>query len=548
MPDPHGPKPTLEIVGAKTDEVREIKGADFHIGRLPNLDLFIDDSRVSRPHARIQLRPDGSYELVDLKSQNGTLLNGKKLVPHEPKKLRDGDRIRIVEQELIFHHPSSVVQEEQHDQTTVLRSLDDLSSDRLAGRSSHPAAVLKAVLDVVRSLGGRAELGEVLGQAVDGLLAVFPSADRAFITIAEHDGSLHLAAIRSRHARDSRPTFSRSLRDRVLSEGQAVLIKDTWNESVSTSKSLMFYIRSAICVPLRSHEGKPIGMVQLDRMGSSELFQEQDLELLATLALPIGVAVENHRLLQERASWRAARKIQQALLPRSQPRIPGYQFWECYRPAQEVGGDLYDYIAVEQASSELGQPQPWAVALGDVAGKGMPAALISASIRPEIRVLARSGTHPGDVLSRVNRQVFEQEIEGRFVTLLFCLIDPRTNELSVANAGHPLALIRHAGGLVEEMTCAGSGTPLGVAATAVYRSSSHLLQPGDTVVLYSDGVVDALDKQAHAFGLDRLRRVLAEAPAGVASIGESILAAVRNHSAGRSQFDDITLVCFGRDG
>ena len=199
MPDPHGLKPTLEIIGAKTDEVREIKGTDFHIGRLPNLDLFIDDSRVSRPHVRIQLRPDGSYELVDLKSQNGTLLNGKKLAPHQPKKLRDGDRIKIVEQELIFHHPSSVVQEEQDDRTTVLRSLDDLSSDRLAGKSSHPAAVLKAVLDVVRSLGGRTEQGEVLGQAVDGLLAVFPRADRAFIAIAEHDGSLHLAAIRSRH-------------------------------------------------------------------------------------------------------------------------------------------------------------------------------------------------------------------------------------------------------------------------------------------------------------------------------------------------------------
>ena len=100
----------------------------------------------------------------------------------------------------------------------------------------------------------------------------------------------------------------------------------------STSKSLMSSIRSAICVPLRSHEGKPIGMVQLDRHGQQRLFQEQDLELLAALALPIGVAIENHRLLQERATWTAARKIQQALLPRSQPRIPGFQFWECYRP------------------------------------------------------------------------------------------------------------------------------------------------------------------------------------------------------------------------
>jgi pSer/pThr/pTyr-binding forkhead associated (FHA) protein len=103
-------KPTLEVVrGTRTQRTCEIKGADFHIGRLPNLDLFIDDNRASRPPARIQLLPDGSYELMDLESQNGTQLHGKRLVPFRPVRLRDGDRIKIVEYELIFHLPGPVV-------------------------------------------------------------------------------------------------------------------------------------------------------------------------------------------------------------------------------------------------------------------------------------------------------------------------------------------------------------------------------------------------------------------------------------------------------
>ena len=539
--------PTLEIVGSKTGETREIKGADFHIGRLPNLDLFIDDPRVSRPHARIVRRIDGAYELVDLKSQNGTVVNGKKLAPHQPRRLHNGDRIKIVELELIFHHASSVIAEPESELTVVLRTINDLSSKNLVGRSSHPAAVLKAVLEVVRSLGGSAELGEMMGQALDGLLAVFPAAERAFIITAQRDGSLLLAAFRSRHGRDSSPTLSNVIRDRVLQGGEAVLIRDIYTEKTWASESLTSTIRSAICVPLRSHQAETLGMLQIDRQSGSDPFGDQDLELMATLALPIGVAIENHVLLRERATWTAARTIQQALLPRTQPRIPGFRFWECYRPAQEVGGDLYDYIAVEPGCSAAEQPQPWAIVVGDVAGKGMPAALISASIRSEIRALARSGVAPGEVLGRLNRQLYEQELEGRFITLILGQLDPRSHELTLVNAGHPLALVRHANGQVEQIDCPGGGPPLGAVNDVTYEPVAIVLQPGDTVVVYSDGVTDARDRQDREFGLPRLQRELAEAPCGVASVGESILAAVRNHAAGRSQFDDITLVCFGRD-
>src|SRR5208282_1579095 len=226
----------------KTQRVCEIKGADFHIGRLPNLDLFIDDIRISRPHARIQRLPDGSYDLMDLDSQNGTHLGGKKLAPFQPVRLRDGDRIKIVEYELIFHQPGPVVHEPQDDGTTVVGSLHDLSSDHLVKRSKHPAEALKAILDVVRALGGGADLGEVLSRALDGLMDVFPQAERGFIVMAEDDGSFPLAAYRRRQGHTSAPTLSRTIQDRVLREGEAVLIKD-----ITVARS--WAMRAAWCPP-----------------------------------------------------------------------------------------------------------------------------------------------------------------------------------------------------------------------------------------------------------------------------------------------------------
>ena len=257
-------KPTLEIfLATKTQQICEIKGPDFHIGRLPNLDHVIDESRLSRPYARIQLLPDGSYELMDLDSQNATHLGVKKLTPFQPVRLRDGDRIKIVEYELIFHQPGPAIHEPQDDGTTVLGSLHDLSSDHLVKPSKHPAETLKAILDVIRAPGGVADLGEVLSPALHGLMEVFLQAELGFIVMAEDDGSSPRAAYLRRHGHTSAPPLSRTIQDRVLGKGEAVLIKAiTVDKILGDQGSLVSTIRSAICVPLRTHASKTIGTVQ----------------------------------------------------------------------------------------------------------------------------------------------------------------------------------------------------------------------------------------------------------------------------------------------
>ena len=144
-------------------------------------------------------------------------------------------------------------------------------------------------------------------------MVVFPQAERGFIVMAEPDGSFPLAAYRCRQGYNLAPTLSRTIRNRVLRQGEALLIKDiTEDQVLGEEYSLVTSIRSAICVPLRSYDNEIIGMVQLDRQGGSDHFREQDLELLATLALPIAVVVMNDRLLKQQASWAAAIEIQRA--------------------------------------------------------------------------------------------------------------------------------------------------------------------------------------------------------------------------------------------
>ncbi len=542
--------PVLELIrGGRIARVFEINGPDLHIGRTPGSEVKFNETKVSRNHARIERRPDGSCYLVDLNSQNKTYLDEVRLEPFHPVRLIDGSRIKIVDIELIFRDPAVRIGKSDDERSTVIGSLDDLSSQRLAKRVAHPAQAFEAILDVNRALGGGgADLNEVLGRVLDGLMAVFPRAERGFILTTEPDGTFPLRAVRHRNGDESVPTLSRTIARQVLGDGRAVLIADaSSDEEYRNLPSVALSLRTAMAVPLRGNDGGPVGMIQIDSRAVKNRFAPPDLDLLAALAVPVGVAVENHRLLIEQASWAAAGEIQRFLLPRRQPDIPGYKFWQCYRSAEEVGGDLYDYIPVETPGAVEPGDRRWAVTVGDVAGKGMPAALMMAGICPEVRHLVREGVAPHEVLTRVNRSVYDSGIECRFVTLVIAELDPRSHRLTISNAGHLLPLIRRADGTIEEVGDEASRMPLGARAEETYSSMNVALGPGDVVVLYSDGLTDAMDQKGERFGDDRFDRALAEAPRGADAVGEALLAAVRDYASGRSQFDDITLVCFGRD-
>ena len=463
-PQPAGPR--LEVSGPDLPgQVFELKGADLQIGRAPGQEIRFDDARVSRHHARVEHRPDGSAFIVDLDSKSSTELNGRRLSAFQPAPLRDGSLIKIVDYELVFRDPGVAPPEIAPGFSTVLESLEDLSSSRLARSSSSPVKALEAVLEVNRALGGGTDLDEMLGRALDGLMTVFPAMERGFILIVDPQGRPRVRAARHRGGSSQTPVVSSTLLEHVLHQGKAVLIKDTTSDPrFHGANSVISTVRTALCVPLLGHDGLALGMVQLDRLAGKSGFKRGDLDLLAALSVPVAVVVENQRLLKERASWAAAREIQLALLPRGSPKIPGYKFWECYRPSLEVGGDLYDYIALERTAvvgAGSADTDRWSVAIGDVAGKGMPAALLAASIRPEIRHLVSIGVAPVEVLARINRQILNADVDSRFLTLALAQLETHTHEMTIVNAGHVEPLVKRADGTIEAVALSGVRTAAG---------------------------------------------------------------------------------------
>ncbi len=378
-------------------------------------------------------------------------------------------------------------------------------------------------------------------------MELFPDTECGVIVTLEPDGHLPVRAIRHRGGPPPKLTLSCTILHQVLDQGEAVLIRDAaTDERYRQHGSVTALFRSALCVPLLGLSGNPVGMVQLGvREGRRKRFNGEDLELLAALALPLAAAVENDRLVRERAHWAAAREIQRALLPRVRPEIPGYSLWECYRPALEVGGDSYDYIRTDRDGEDV--DSRWVIALGDVSGKGMPAALLSAAVCPEVRHAVRLGGSPAEVLTRVNRHVFSGGFDSRFVTMILAQLDPQRHQVTLASAGHELPLIRRANGSVEQLELPGSGLPLGVVADEAYSPTSLEIEPGDVVVLNSDGLKGAQDRQGRSFGARRVLETLSRAPAVASLAGEALLDAVTLHSEGVAPFDDLTIVCIGRD-
>ena len=430
--------------------------------------------------------------------------------------------------------------------STILGTLANLSSIDVVSSVGRPDDVLRAVLEINRNLGGTIELNEALGKTLDTLFAIFREAEAGFIITKEADGELAPRAIRQRDGDPSPLSLSPTALDHVMNRGQGLLSAD---HLPIDPDDLSGSSRTILSVPMLDRAGQAIGIIQLVSRPGTTGFRADGLDLLAAVAVPIAVTVENNRLLRALAEWAAAGEIQRALLPRRRPIAPDYVSWEHYEPAQEVGGDYYDYIPLEPPELLDGVPWTcWAVTAGDVVGKGMPAALLMSSLSSEVRHHVRSEPDPIEVVRRLNRHFFDAEILDSFITFLLVIVDAPEHRITVVNAGHPAPMIRRASGQVETFGEDEAGPPLGVVRDHAYQSLSTDLGPGDVVLLFTDGVTDAIDVKQRPFGIDAVRRTLARAPAEVPEVGEAILKAVRLHAAGRPLNDDIALVCFGRQG
>ena len=303
-----------------------------------------------------------------------------------------------------------------------------------------------------------------------------------------------------------------------------------------------------VVVPLVS-QGELIGLLNLGPRLSQQEYSADDRKLLNDLATQTAPAVQVAQLVRQQQQQaqererieqelRIARLIQQTLLPKHVPDRPGYEVAAYYQPAREVGGDFYDFLDLEDGRLGL--------VVGDVTDKGVPAALVMATTRTMLRASAQRYDSPGAVLKRVNDVIVTDIPPNMFITCLYAILDTETGRLQFANAGHDLPYRRSssAGG-AEELRA--TGMPLGLLPGMEYEEKEIVLERGDSVLFYSDGLVEAHDVHREMFGFPRLQGLVGTHRSGGSSLVSFLLSELRRFTGDEwEQEDDITLVTLER--
>jgi len=387
------------------------------------------------------------------------------------------------------------------------------------------------------------DLDEVLDRVMDEVIAAM-RAERGFLMLRDDRDELDFRVARGldRQAIGA-PEFqiSRGIVERVAREGEPQLTSDAqsdaWLSERASVRSLG--LRSVICVPLQL-KGATRGVIYADNRLQAGIFTQADLELLSAIASSAAIAIENARLYQVAVEkgrmereLQVAREVQASLIPRDTPQLAGWDFAARWKPALEVSGDFYDFIP---ADGRLG------IVIADVSDKGMPAALFMALSRSIVRASVTPLHPPADAIGQANRLICADSMDSMFVTLFYAQLDPTSGELVYVNGGHNPPLLYHAEN-EELVALTRTGMALGFFDFVDFAEGAARLDHGDFVVLYTDGVTEAMDAHLGEFGEARLRRVLldnrgASAEDMAAALEESVMA----FTGAAAPSDDITYV------
>lgn len=545
------------IKGANQGSTVELVGDKIIMGRNQDCSVVLNVPAVSREHAVIR-RIQGKFYIEDMKSRNGTFVNNKEVTTRTL--LKDNDKIKICDNLLTFFEsppkmplPAELTggpahEEDEEESSTVEATLSGSSKQIL---EAQPAQKLAMLIEIGADLSQTFSVEQLLPKIVDSLFNVFLQADRGFIILGE-DGKLIPKVTKARRGNedDSTPRFSRKIVNRCLETGQSVLSEDASSDKqFDLSQSIAdCRIRSVMLAPLLSRStGKAFGVIQLDTQDRFKKFTNDDLKLLLSVATQAAIAVENakmHESLVTRAGLerdlKLAHQVQMSFLPKKPPQSKNYDFFAHYESAQEVGGDYYDFIPLPD--------ERMGIMVGDVAGKGVPAALLMAKVSADARFCSLTEKSLGDVVYRLNDLMQEAGMLDRFVTLSAMLLDTSKNTVTMASAGHnPAIIYRKAQNKYEESTPRDmAGFPLGVAEGIPFDSATVTLEPGDCIVQFTDGVPEARSRDDKEFGNEAVFAALKAGPPTAKEMGQRLVAAVKQHALGRKPHDDVTVVCFGR--
>jgi sigma-B regulation protein RsbU (phosphoserine phosphatase) len=327
----------------------------------------------------------------------------------------------------------------------------------------------------------------------------------------------------------------------VAASGKPEIVNDPQKDPRFAKRfdnSTGFVTRAILCVPMRA-KGKILGVLQAINPILRAGFSPEDLELFETFADQAAIAIENAQLhgeivKQEKAkqALKIAHEIQQNFLPDLTSRRYGIDLCALTLPAFDVGGDLYDVIALD--GNRVG------IILGDVSGKGVPAALYMVRAMSEYRFLAPQAKDPAELLTALNQRLSVNSPFGMFLTMICLLVDRNTSTVQYSSAGHLPILLRKAAERTPEILKGAQSPPLGLMSdTAFFLNTAHL-ETGDALFLYTDGVVEARDKRGKEYTVERLAGCVKEEADSAAGYSERIFEDVRKFTTGADQHDDIT--------
>lgn len=523
----------------------QLRGRECVLGRQADTDLRLDARDVSRRHARI-LTEGEVFFVEDLGSSNGTFLNNTRVSGRQP--LQEQDKIQIGPFTICFQQQDEPAEKEIRITASIPTMVSNSKLFRLDA-----ARKLQVILEIAQQLSHTLDLKALLPQLLERLLTLFLQADRGMVVLLDSRQRPEVRAVRTRYADQDIPRhFSRAVIKRVLDEGVGIVAEDASHDQRfnSTATLTSMGVRSFVCAPFKAHDGRPMGVVILDRFGSDNPFKEDDLHLLAATALLFSVVIENaslHEELVEKARMdrdlSLARQVQDGFLPRSLPQqfTSALELYAEVYPAREVAGDFYDFFAVG--------PNRLGFAVADISGKGVSAAMLMSGIRTICRHLLQQGATPADTLQQVNDMLAQDNPHSLFVTMVLGVLDTETGDLVISGGGHPPMLLRRADGKVERVHQP-AGRLLGIVVGPQQFLNTKLnMGHTDTLLLYTDGLTETYDAtRQNMFGLDRLMTALHTLPQNTSceSWERTIKASLETFSGKTEVDDDLTIFLLRR--
>lgn len=512
------------------------------IGRSRSNVLVVPDPQLSRHHAEIRSLDDGTWQVRDLGSLNGTLLNDEPL--ESPQSLREGDRITLGSSAIHVGEPREPARFDLG--ALSLIGVTEGTIHSLPAEGAAAQNLSRLVFEAARALVDAADTRTVLGRILDLALQA-TRAERGLIAELTGGETLTpLAAVPAWEGGDP-PWISREVQARVLGRGESVIVEDiAHDESLRGRETIVgAQVRSILCAPLGQGESRR-GIFYLDSVAQKARFETSHLEVVTVLAGLAHLAMEAEQARRDaerkrvlEAELEAAVAIQASLLPSSDPECPqGFSAAGGHRACRGVGGDVFDFFGWGERG--------YGVMVADVAGKGLSAALIGSNLLARWKSVLCSGQPVATWLARLNDELCDLLPENRFVTLAFAVADADSGTLRYASAGQTSLLVH--GDELRDL--AGTGPVLGLFPGLDFGMSEISFGEGDRLLLFTDGLTDQASESSDPFDLEGLKRTLFGAARVSNSARETldmVFRAFDGHAGEAVLGDDTTVVVLARD-